>query len=222
MGHKIRPNSLRLGIIKDWNSRWFPKKFNFQRLLEEDVLIRAIIEKKIGTSGIDKIDIERMGNKYKVSVKVSRPGLAIGKGGKGIEDLIKAIESFLNKLRKKKSVAESFSLNLNIEELKRSEISASVVAQNIAWDFEKRMPFRRTIKKHIDAVMANKEIKGARIKVAGRLDGAEIARTEQLSRGRLPLQTLRANIDYGQATAYTTYGTIGIKVWAYKGDIFNK
>jgi len=207
MGHKIRPNSLRLGIIKDWNSRWFPKKFNFQRLLEEDVLIRAIIEKKIGTSGIDKIDIERMGNKYKVSVKVSRPGLAIGKGGKGIEDLIKAIESFLNKLRKKKSVAESFSLN---------------VAQNIAWDFEKRMPFRRTIKKHIDAVMANKEIKGARIKVAGRLDGAEIARTEQLSRGRLPLQTLRANIDYGQATAYTTYGTIGIKVWAYKGDIFNK
>ena len=105
MGHKIRPNSLRLGIIKDWNSRWFPKKFNFQRLLEEDVLIRAIIEKKIGTSGIDKIDIERMGNKYKVSVKVSRPGLAIGKGGKGIEDLIKAIESFLNKLRKKKSVA---------------------------------------------------------------------------------------------------------------------
>ena len=148
--------------------------------------------------------------------------MAIGKGGKGIEDLIKAIESFLNKLRKKKSVAESFSLNLNIEELKRSEISASVVAQNIAWDFEKRMPFRRTIKKHIDAVMANKEIKGARIKVAGRLDGAEIARTEQLSRGRLPLQTLRANIDYGQATAYTTYGTIGIKVWAYKGDIFNK
>lgn len=221
MAHKIRPNSFRLGIIKDWHSRWFPKKTDFKSSLEEDVLIRDIIRKKIGNAGIDSIDIERVGNKQKIIIRASRPGLIIGRGGKGIEELTRALESALKKLRGKKGIKEAASLSLNIEELKRSEISANVIAQQIAWDLEKRMPFRRTIKKYLDQMMQNKEIKGAKIKISGRLGGAEIARDEQLSKGLLPLHTLRADIDYGEATAFTTYGTIGVKVWIYKGEVFN-
>ncbi|MEK7657835.1 MAG: 30S ribosomal protein S3 [Patescibacteria group bacterium] len=222
MGKKIRPNSFRLGITKDWSSRWFPKDNNFKSYLEEDVLLRKIIGEKIGSAGIDKIDIERVGNKCRILIKASRPGLIIGRGGKGIEELTKALESALKKLRLKKGVKESPILSVNIEELKRSDVSANVTAQNIAWDIERRMPFRRTIKKYLTSILQNKEIQGAKIEIAGRLDGNEIARTEHLIKGRLPLQKLRANIDYGQATAFTTYGTVGVKVWVYKGDIFEK
>lgn len=222
MGKKIRPNSFRLGIIKDWSSRWFPKNSNFKSYLEEDVLLRKIIGKKIGSAGIDKIDIERVGNKCRILIKASRPGLIIGRGGKGIEELTRALELVLKKLRLKKEVKELPILSVNIEELKRSDVSANVTAQNIAWDIERRMPFRRTIKKYLTSILQNKEIQGAKIEIAGRLDGNEIARTEHLVKGRLPLQKLRANIDYGQATAFTTYGTVGVKVWVYKGDIFEK
>ena len=135
--------------------------------------------------------------------------------------MIKLLESQLKKLRKEKGVSEPVSLSLNIEELKRSEISANVIAQNIAWDLEKRLPYRRLIKKYLDQILQNREVKGAKIKVAGRLGGAEIARDEHLEKGNLPLQTLRANIDYGEATAHTTYGTIGVKVWIYKGEVSN-
>lgn len=220
MAQKIRPDSFRLGIIKDWNAKWFSK--NFKTLLEEDVLIRKIINKEIISAGIDKIEIERMGNKCKISVRVARPGLVIGRGGKGIETLTKKIELNLKKLKIKKEIKEFPTINLNIEEIKRSEVSATVIAQNIAWDTEKRMPFRRLIKKYLESIMHNKEVKGAKIKISGRLGGSEIARSEHLEKGSLPLHTLRANIDYGQATAFTTYGTIGIKVWIYKGDIFNE
>jgi small subunit ribosomal protein S3 len=222
MGQKIRPNSLRLGVVKGWLSSWMPKKTGFKNALEEDELIRKIIREKIGNAGIDKILIERTGNKCRLLIKAQRPGLIIGRGGKGIEELTKLLESRLKKLRKEKGALEPVSLSLNIEELKRSEVSAAVVAQNIAWDFEKRMPFRRTIKKYLDQLMQNKEVKGAKIQVSGRLDGAEIARTEHLEKGNLPLQTLRANIDYGQATAFTTYGTVGVKVWVYKGLVWNR
>ena len=222
MGQKIKPNTFRLGITKDWSSRWIPSRGrSFKSLLEEDALIRNITEEKLKNAGIDKIDIERTGNKYKIFIKVSRPGLVIGRGGKGIEDLTKLIEASLNKLRKHNNIAEQVVLSLNIEELKRFDVSANVSAQNIAWDFEKRMPFRRTIKKHLEGLMQNKNVKGAKILVSGRLDGAEIARREQVARGRLPLTTLRADIDYGSATAFTTFGTIGIKVWIYKGEIFS-
>lgn len=222
MAQKIRPNSLRIGIIKDWSSKWFPSKGDFKEFLEEDVLIRNIVKEKIISAGIDKIDIERTGNKYRVLIKAQRPGLIIGRGGKGIEDLTKFLETALEKLRKEKKIKNSVLLSLNIEELKRSELSANVIAQNIAWDLEKRMPFRRTMKKYLDQIIQNKEAKGAKIRMSGRLDGAEIARTEKLAKGRLPLQTLRADIDYGEATAFTTYGTIGVKVWIYKGEIFKK
>jgi len=220
MGQKIRPNSFRTGITKGWLTNWFSKKSNFKTLLEEDILIRKIIKEKIGNAGIDKISIEKTGNNYKIFIKASRPGLIIGRGGKGVEELTKFLENNLKKLRKEKGFLEPISLSLNIEELKRQEVSANVIAQNIAWDLEKRMPYRRTIKKCLDQMLQNKEVQGAKIMVKGRLNGAEIARDQHLEKGKLPLQTLRANIDYGTATAFTTYGTIGIKIWIYKGDIF--
>jgi len=220
MGQKIRPNSLRIGIIKGWLANWFPKKTNFKTSLEEDVLIRETIRKKIGNAGIDKILIEKTGNNYKIFIKAARPGLIIGRGGKGIEELTKLLENKLKKLRQEKGISEPISLSLNVEELKRNEVSAAVIAQNIAWDLEKRLPYRRTMKKYLDQIMQNKEVKGAKIMVKGRLDGAEIARDEHLERGKLPLQTLRADIDYGTATAFTTYGTVGVKVWIYKGECF--
>lgn len=222
MAQKINPISLRTGIIRDWKSRWFPKKNNFTKLLEEDVLIRKIIGEKIKNAGIDSVNVEMAGNKYRIFVKAARPGLIIGRGGKGIEELTKTLEASLKKIRETRGVKDKVSLSLNIEELKRSDASANVIAQNIAWDLEKRMPFRRTIKKYLEQIIQNREVKGAKIKVSGRLDGAEIARTEQLAKGRLPLQTLRADIDYGEATAFTTYGTVGVKVWIYKGEIFKK
>ena len=222
MGQKIRPNSLRLGIIQSWKSAWFPKKIKYRNSLEEDFLLRKLIKKKIGSAGIDRINIEKTGTSYRIFIKAQRPGLIIGRGGKGVEELHKLLESNLKTLRKEKGLPAGISLSLNIEELKRSEISASVIAQNITWDLEKRMPFRRTMKKYLDQIMQNREVKGAKIRLAGRLGGAEIARTEHLERGKLPLQTLRANIDYGEATAFTTYGTIGVKVWIYKGEVFEK
>jgi len=222
MGQKIKPNSFRLGIIRDWNARWFPKKGGFKTFLEEDVLIRDIIKKKIGLAGIDQVLIERSGNGCRISIRAAKPGLIIGRGGKGIEDLINLIKRSITNLRKEKGTTNQVSISLNIEEIKRSEVSASVVAQNIAKDLERRMPFRRLIKKYLESILQNREVKGAKIKVAGRLDGSEIARNEHLAKGNLPLQTLRTNIDYGQATAYTTYGTIGVKVWINKGEVFEK
>lgn len=221
MGQKIRPDSYRLGIIKNWDHRWFGRK-NAGTLLEEDLLIRKTIENKIKQAGIASIEIERKGNLVKVNIKAGRPGLIIGRGGRGIEDLKKAIEKSLKKKESASGSAKSSPavLNLNVEELKRTELSAGVIAQNIAWDLEKRYPFRRTMRQYLENIMQNREIKGAKIKIAGRLDGAEIARREWLAKGRMPLQTLRANIDYGEATAFTTYGTVGIKIWLYKGDVF--
>ncbi len=218
MGQKIHPKSFRLGINLNWTSRWFPSKTkNFGKFLEEDEAVRKIIQSKIGQAGIAGIEIERTGGNIKILIKAAKPGLIIGRGGKGIEDLNKEIISAIRKVRNTKTVP---SVNVNVEELKRTEISAQYTAQQIAWDIEKRMPFRRTIKKYLESLIQNKEVRGAKIMMSGRLDGSEIARTEWLSKGALPLQTLRSNIDFGQATAFCTYGTIGIKVWIYKGEVF--
>ena len=220
MGHKINPISYRLGIHKDWTSRWFVKKGTPQ-LLEEDILIRKTVQEKIGTAGIDKISIERNGDRCRVFVKVAKPGLVIGRGGKGIEELTKAVGSALQKLAAKrgKNLKTVVAVNVTVEEVKRAEVSATVTAQQLAWDIEKRMPFRRTMKKYLEGIMQNREVQGAKIKLSGRLDGNEIARKEWLAKGRLPLTTLRSNIDYGESTAFTTYGTVGIKVWIYKGEL---
>lgn len=219
MSHKINPNSYRIGITKDWSSRWFPKS-NIPDLLQDDIAIRKVVREKISNAGIDKIDIERNTSQCKVFIKVVKPGLVIGRGGKGIEELTKAIsQSLMKNAKQRKAKIVVPSINVSVEELKRSEVSASVIAQQIAVDLEKRMPFRRTMKRYLGFIMQNREAKGAKIKLSGRLDGNEIARKEWLANGKLPLTTLRANIDYGEATSFNTYGTVGIKVWIYKGEI---
>jgi small subunit ribosomal protein S3 len=216
MGHKIRPDTMRLGITKNWSSRWFKMK-NFQPLLEEDILIRKIIQSKISAAGIAAVDIERTGDAIRINIKAAKPGLVIGRGGKGIEELTREIEKKLVNYRGGKKTP----LSVNVEELKRGDLSAAVIAQNIAWDLERRQAARRTIKKYLESIMQNREVKGAKVKLSGRIDGAEIARREWLAKGSMPLHTLRADIDYGMATAFTASGTVGVKVWIYKGEIFN-
>lgn len=222
MGQKIRPDSLRLGITQNWKSRWWPKK-SYKNQLEEDMIIRKTIKIKMAPAGIISIGIERTAdNAFKIFLKVARPGLVIGRGGKGIEELLKIIELNLKSILKKRGVKiPKVSLSLNVEEMKKSEIAAAYVAQTIAWDLEKRLPGRRVMKKHLEFMNQNREVLGAKIKLSGRIDGAEISRRETLSSKKLPLQTLRANIDYGEATAFSTYGTVGVKVWIYKGDVFS-
>ena len=211
MSRKINPLTYRLGVNRNWKSRWIPIGKSFGAWLEEDEKVREVIMTKVKKAGIAGIEIERTPSQYKVIIKASRPGLIIGRGGEGIQQLEKAV---------RKVISDSASLNLTVEELKRTEISANVVAQNIAWDLERRMRYRRVMKRHLDIIMQNREVSGAKIMLAGRLNGAEIARTEHLEEGKLPLTTLRSDIDYGKAIAYTKYGTIGIKVWIYKGEIF--
>jgi small subunit ribosomal protein S3 len=222
MSQKIKPTSIRIGVIKDWTSRWFPRNFKFGKSLQEDAIIRSTIQEKIAAAGIDSIVIEKAANHYRIIIKAAKPGLIIGRGGKGVEELTSALEKKLTQLRVKLGIKERVNLSLNIEEIKRYEISSKFIAQSIAWDMEKRMPYRRTIKRYLERIQQNRDVRGAKIKVAGRLDGAEIARVEQVTFGNLPLQTLRANIDYAEATAFTTFGTIGVKVWVYKGEVFNR
>lgn len=232
MGQKINPQSLRIGITKDWTSRWFfssmptnkgtstlSRKQLYAKFLEEDVAIRKTVYKKIGTAGVAGVIIERTPNDVKIFIKAARPGLVIGRGGKGIEELTGELEKVLKRIRGDMGKTR---LSVNVEELKRTEASAAYIAQQIAWDLERRMPYRRTIKKYLDQLSQSRDVKGAKVYLSGRLGGAEIARREMLKFGPLPLQTLRADIDYGTATAFTTYGTIGVKAWIYKGQIVER
>ncbi len=218
MGHKTKPKAFRLGVNTTWSSKWFFKK-SLRSFLAEDDLIRKIINKNLRHAGIAEVIIERNVNDVKVTIKSNRPGLLIGRKGKGIEDLRNLLLKSLLKLRKEKGINQKINLNINIEEISRLDVSAQIVADQIAADLEKRLPFRTVIKRHLKELRQKKDVKGAKIKVSGRLNGAEIARSEWLDFGRMPLNTLRANIDYGESTAFTTYGTTGIKVWIYKGDI---
>ncbi len=212
MGHKISPTSIRLNITETWKSRWFSKN-NFARTLQEDVQIREFLMLNLKKAGIVRIDIERLNDGgCTVIIKSTKPGMIIGKGGNGIEDLKKKIKS---KISLKKD------LKINIEEVRDVNLQALVIAQNIADSLEKRVSYRRLIKQSIEQIM-NAGAKGVKIAIGGRLGGAEIARTEWLSNGKLPLHTLRANIDFARATAFTTYGTLGVKVWINKGEVFDK
>ena len=213
MSRKINPLTYRLGVNKNWKSRWIPIGKNFGEWLEEDENVRKVIMNRVKRAGIAGIEIERTPDKYKIIIKASRPGLIIGRGGEGIQQLEKDV---------RKVISSDTSLNLTVEELKRTEVSAQVVAQNIAWDLEKRMRYRRVMKRQLDIIMQNRDVDGAKIMLAGRLNGAEIARSEHLEDGKLPLTTIRSDIDYGKATAHTKYGTIGVKIWIYKGEIFAK
>lgn len=215
MGQKVHPTAFRTGIIFDWKSRWFNKK-KYQEYLAEDVKIREFIFSKLNKSGLGKVEIERAANAVRIIIFTSRPGLIIGRGGAGVEQLRAELQKIIAKSQPK----EKIELRLEIEEIKQAESFAPIIAQNIAEQLEKRMPYRRVIKQTLEKVLQGKTVQGAKIMVKGRLDGSEIARKEWLAKGRIPLQTLRANIDFGWATAHTTFGTIGIKVWVYKGDIF--
>lgn len=211
MGHKVNPTSLRLKITETWKSNWFSRG-NFANLLEEDVIIRSYLEKHLRKAGLSSINIERTNNgQINVIIKTSKPGLIIGKGGAGIEELKKKLKAQL-KLKN--------DIRVSIEEVKDVNLHAQVVANQIAEQIEKRAAFRRLMKQNIELI-TNAGAKGVKIAIGGRLNGADIARTEHLSSGKIPLHTLRANVDFAKSTAYTTYGTIGIKVWIYTGDVFN-
>ncbi len=210
MGQKISPISLRLGINKDWLSRWFGGR-KYVAYLKDDLIVRKYLESKLKNMSIDRIELERGTDALSVIIHTARPGLLIGRGGGGVEDLKIAIRKLL-----KAKVA----VRIEIQEVKSPELSANVMAESIVEQIEKRIPFRRILKQTLSKILANKGAGGAKIQMGGRLDGAEIARSEHLEQGNLPLQTLRANIDYAKATAHTTFGTIGIKVWIYKGEIF--
>jgi small subunit ribosomal protein S3 len=208
LGQKVHPHGLRVGVIKDWNAKWFADKRNFADYLIEDNQIREFVKSKLFNAGISKIEIERSAKRVKLNIYTAKPGMVIGKGGQGIEALKKELEFFV----KDKNIL------INIVEVKYAESDAQLMAENVAAQLEKRISFRRAMKQTIQRAMKS-GAKGVKTACAGRLGGAEIARTEQYHEGTIPLQTLRADIDYGFAEADTTYGKIGVKVWVYKGEV---
>jgi small subunit ribosomal protein S3 len=211
MAFKAHPKGLRLKKIEDWNSRGFYQK-NFAKNLEEDFKIRKYLEENL-KEGLERVEIERFPGKINVIINTSRPGLIIGRGGEGIEKIKDEIE--------KKILKRKGELRLEVREVKNPWTSASLVAKWMASQIEKRVPYRKVLKTALARIISQKGVEGARVQLAGRLDGVEIARTEWLKEGKLPRQTLRANIDYAQATAFCTYGVVGVKVWIYKGEKFD-
>ncbi len=207
MGQKVHPNGMRVGVIRDWSSKWYADSKNFSDYLVEDHKIREYVKKKLFISGISKIEIERTAKFVKVNVYTAKPGLVIGKGGNYSEALKAELEKMINK-----------EVNLNIIEVKNVDIDAQLVAENIANQLEKRISFRRAMKQCMQKALKAGAL-GIKTAVSGRLGGADMARTEFYKEGTIPLQTLRADIDYGFYEADTTYGKIGVKVWIYKGEI---
>lgn len=210
MGQKVNPHGLRVGIIKDWDAKWFANDKDFADFLVEDNTIRKYIKKRFYAAGISRITIERTANKIKLYIHTAKPGMVIGKGGSGIDELKKQLEKMTSK-----------NIIINIVEVKNPETDAQLVAENIAAQLERRISFRRAMKQSISRSMRF-GIKGIKTSVSGRLGGAEMARTEGYHEGTIPLHTLRADIDYGFAEAFTTYGKIGVKVWIYRGEILKK
>ena len=207
MGQKVHPNGLRVGVIRDWNSRWYAESKDFADYLVEDQKIRKYVKKKLYASGISKIEIERTAKFVKVNVYTAKPGLVIGKGGNLAESLKLELQKMINK-----------DVNLNIVEVKNIDTDAQLVAENIAGQLERRISFRRAMKQCMQKSMKAGAL-GIKTAVSGRLAGADMARTEFYKEGTIPLQTIRADIDYGFAEADTTYGKIGVKVWIYKGEV---
>ena len=206
MGQKVNPHGLRVGIVKDWDAKWYADK-DYAANLHEDVLIRNFLKKTLFIAGISCIEIERINKRIKLTIHTAKPGMVIGRGGAGIEDIRKALKRFTDK-----------QIDVNIAEIKQADMDSVLVAENIANQLERRIGFRRAMKQAVGRTM-RLGAKGIKIMVSGRLGGAEIARSESYREGSIPLHTLRANIDYGTAEAHTTYGCIGIKVWIYKGEV---
>jgi len=213
MGNKVTPIGLRLGITAEWQSRWFSTKKRFATELREDVELRTYICKQWKAAAIASVNIERTSGTVKVIIATGKPGVLIGRGGSGIEDMTKII-------RRKFFSGRRTVVRIDIKEIKSTFESASLSAQNVAEQLEKRIPFRRALKGTVDQLMENNRVQGAKIEICGRLGGAEMARREWTMKGKIPLHTLRADIDFARAEARTTYGVIGVKVWIYKGDKF--
>lgn len=212
MGQKVNPHGLRVGVIKDWSSKWYADKKDFSKFLFEDFKIRKVLKAKYYSAGISKIEIERSVKKLKINIYTARPGVIIGKGGAGIELVKKEVQ---------KVDTSNSAIIINIVEVKAYDMDAQLVAENIALQLERRVSFRRAMKQAMQRTMKMKVL-GIKTAVSGRLGGADIARTEHYHEGTIPLQTLRADIDYGFAEADTTYGKLGVKVWIYKGEVLGK
>jgi small subunit ribosomal protein S3 len=216
MSHRVHPYAHRLGIIKDWKSRWFGVNGQYQDFLRTDVTIREFLSKSLRGQFVSNIEIERGSKTLRVIIESSRPGAIIGRNGEGMAKLTKSIVSALHR----RGITIKEELKVDIKEVRYPESNAAIVAQMIAEGLEKRMPFRRVMKQMVEKVMANRSVLGIKIMLSGRLGGAEMSRTEKIKKGRIPLQTLRADVDYNQHEGYLPYGKIGIKVWIYKGEIF--
>lgn len=217
MSHRVHPKIFRIKEITDWDSRWLNKK-NFPKFLEEDFKIKKFLRQKLLQAGVGRIEIERFPGKINIIIETARPGLIIGRGGEGVGELKRILEQkILSPLEKSTQKQE---LKIDIKEIRDPWSRASIASQWIAQQIEKRIFHRRVLKQALSKIMAHKDVKGARIEIAGRLGGSEIARREWLKKGRLPRHTLRADIDYGTSEAYCTYGVIGVKVWIYKGEKF--
>jgi small subunit ribosomal protein S3 len=217
MTHVVHPYAHRIGILRGWKSRWFSaSRAQYTEYLKADTLLREYLYKRLRGMYIADIEIERSQTQMRVVIKTSRPGIIIGRSGEGAVRLKKDVEKFLGKLK----LSESPDLKIDVEEVRTPESNAAIVAYMIAEGLEKRMPFRRVMKQTVEKVMANREVEGCRIVIAGRLGGAEMCRKEEIKRGRVPLQTLRADVDYKCERAFLPYGVIGVKVWIYKGEIF--
>jgi len=209
VGQKVHPYGFRLGINKPWRSNWYAKK-DYPELLQEDIKIRTYLRKALSHAGVSNLEIERSANRIRINIHTARPGIIIGKKGLEVDRLKEEIQQIIGGKQ----------VNLNIKEIRRAELDASLIAQNIALQLQKRISFRRAMKKGVMSALRF-GAKGIKIRCSGRLGGAEIARSEWYREGRVPLHTLRADIDYGTAEGLTTYGLIGIKVWVFKGEIFN-
>ena len=208
MGQKVHPHGLRVGVIKDWDSRWFANDSEFGDLIVEDYKLRKFLKKKLQLAGVPKIEIERKINKIYITIHAAKPGIVIGQKGAAIDALKKEVEKMFGR-----------DVNINIAVVERPDANAQLVAENIASQLERRISFRRAMKSCMGRAMKDRDVKGIKTAVAGRLGGAEIARSEHYHEGTIPLQTLRADIDYGVFEANTTYGKIGVKVWIYKGEV---
>ncbi|MGI6081303.1 MAG: 30S ribosomal protein S3 [Limnochordia bacterium] len=207
MGQKVHPYGLRLGIIKDWEGKWYAGRKEFSDLLHEDLMIRRMIKERFFTAGVSRTEIERAANRTRITIHTARPGMVIGRGGAEVEKLRAELERMTDR-----------QVQINIVEIKQAELDAQLVAENVAFQLERRISFRRAMRQAQQRAM-RMGAKGIRIQVSGRLGGAEIARTEWTNEGSVPLHTLRGDIDYGFSEARTTYGRIGVKVWIYKGEV---
>ncbi len=219
MSHTVHPYAHRLGIIRDWKSRWFGAKDKYKDFLRGDLVIREFLEKKLRGLFVSSIEIERNEKVLRIIVETSRPGMIIGRSGDGA---VKLKDQVLSVLKKRKISHRGEEVRIDIREIKSPESNAMIVAQMVAEGLEKRMPYRRVSKQVIEKVMANRDVKGVKITIGGRLGGASIARSETRKLGRIPLQTFRADVDYAHYEAKLPYGKLGIKVWVYKGEIFAK